>query len=239
MFDGVPTLREIGMAAALSQSLVQHAGRPARPRLHAADRRRPGWYVTTSGAPPGTAWTPWSSPTTTGRRPRCATSFTSWCTSYQPVADRLGCTDELAVALPTCLTICVSLRAPAGPRGRAAPSSTGYRRRAGPGVRGGSFRWPGGGGAWPSMTWMRELDAFLAGHEARADRFPAGSACSPRDRLPRVPDHPPGRTAIRGGGPAAGHAAQGHRPDRRHRRRGSGRAAGRAPGRPGRAADPR
>ena len=59
MFDGLPTLREIGMAAALVAVPGSPARRPARPRLHAALRRRPGWFVITSGAPPGTAWTPW------------------------------------------------------------------------------------------------------------------------------------------------------------------------------------
>ena len=36
MFDGVPTLREVGMVAALSQCLVQLFDTAAGPRLHAA-----------------------------------------------------------------------------------------------------------------------------------------------------------------------------------------------------------
>ena len=50
MFDGVPTLREVGMVAALSQSLVQLLDTPARPRVPAAHASHPGSSGTTSGA---------------------------------------------------------------------------------------------------------------------------------------------------------------------------------------------
>jgi Uncharacterized conserved protein len=57
IFDGVPTLREIGMTAALSQSLVQLLDTQLD-RGTSCPPRRPGWYVTTSGGPPVTAWMP-------------------------------------------------------------------------------------------------------------------------------------------------------------------------------------
>ena len=56
MFDGVPTLREIGMVAALSQCLV-HLFDAQLDRGYPLPSRRPGLSGTISGGRPGTAWT--------------------------------------------------------------------------------------------------------------------------------------------------------------------------------------
>ncbi len=59
--DGLPTLHEVGMVAALSQCLVE----TLRPRDRQAATRcrcpRAGWCARTSGGPRGTGWTPRSS----------------------------------------------------------------------------------------------------------------------------------------------------------------------------------